>query len=86
MIPQDIDILITNGPPFGMLDQIENGDHVGCNALLNKVETVQPKYHIFGHIHEGYGIINAKMTTFINASLLTEKYVYKNKPIEIDLV
>lgn len=86
MIPQNIDVLITHGPPFGMLDQIDNGDHVGCKALLNKVNTVQPLYHIFGHIHEGYGINNAKNTTFINASLLTEKYVYKNKPIEINLL
>lgn len=53
-IPDHTDILITHGPPLGYGDQIWEDDHVGCLDLLNTVRLrVKPKYHIFGHIHEG---------------------------------
>ncbi len=61
-IPNDTDILITHGPPFGMLDKIfEYGDpdkphYVGSLSLADRVfELKQLKLHVFGHIHEGYG-------------------------------
>jgi len=39
----------------GYNDTVEpHGMHVGCVDLLNAVQLrVKPKYHIFGHIHEG---------------------------------
>ena len=50
-IPEDTDIVITHGPPYGILDKIYNGQSVGCKILLNVIERVKPKVHIFGHIH-----------------------------------
>lgn len=55
-IPNDTDILITHGPPKGVLDGLFDGTHVGCQHLLEAVQhRVKPRVHLFGHIHEGYG-------------------------------
>ena len=81
MIPEDVDILITHGPPFGILDDTIQGQRVGCEDLYMKVTKLKPKYHIFGHIHYGYGMRIMEDTTYINASCLGERYEYRNKPI-----
>jgi len=73
-IPENIDVLITHGPPFGICDLTEAGSHAGCKDLLDAVSLVKPKYHIFGHIHEGRGIKKAKGMTFVNASNIDARY------------
>jgi Icc-related predicted phosphoesterase len=83
-IPSKIDILITHGPPFGILDTMD-GKHLGCPLLLEKVKKVKPKYHIFGHIHEGYGTYEEDGIKFINAALMNGQYKFVNKPIRIEL-
>lgn len=85
LIPPDTDVLITHGPPVGILDFTQNGQHAGCEDLLVKIEEVKPKVHIFGHIHEGYGDININDTRFINASVLNEQYALVNQPIVFEL-
>lgn len=81
LIPSDTDILVTHGPPYGILDEVEVGLHVGCEELLEKVKQVQPKFHLFGHIHEQYGHVENGKITFINGSVPDESYVLKNKPV-----
>lgn len=54
-IPDGVDIVMTHGPPFGILD-FAHGQHMGCSHLLNAMERVRPMMHCFGHIHEGYGV------------------------------
>jgi Icc-related predicted phosphoesterase len=60
--------------------------NVGCLDLYNKVLNIKPKLHVFGHIHEGYGIkkYDQENITFVNASSATLRYEMKNKPIEIE--
>ena len=84
-IPADTDILITHGPVFGILDKTTRNESVGCEDLLQKVEEIKPKYHICGHIHEAYGYIKQGDTTFINASVLDENYILKNKAVEFEI-
>jgi Icc-related predicted phosphoesterase len=84
LIPADTDILITHGPPFGILDKTKHGQHVGCEELLKSIDRVQPKIHVFGHIHEGYGVQKNSFTSFINASVLDVNYRMVNAPIIID--
>lgn len=85
MIPENTDVLVTHGPPKGIMDMsIYNGVHCGCPHLLNKVQEIKPKYHIFGHIHNWHGI-NVGETTFVNASSCTEQYNPVNPPIELEL-
>jgi Icc-related predicted phosphoesterase len=70
-IPQDIDVLITHGPPFGILDTAPiSGLHEGCRELLDAVMLVRPKLHVFGHIHTAYGVFQSEHTMFVNASRL----------------
>ena len=86
MIPQDTDVLITHGPPMYMLDYTQRDMwNVGCLALHNRVMKIKPKLHVFGHIHEGYGMKEHEGITFVNASSATLRYEIKNKPITFDI-
>lgn len=82
-IPDDTDVLVTHGPPMGILDQCPQS--VGCQDLLDRVRIVKPKLHIFGHIHEGAGQILSEGTRFVNASSCDWRYRPVNAPIVIDL-
>lgn len=83
LIPNNTDILITHGPPFGVLDKTTQGEAVGCDMLLKKVDEINPKLHVFGHIHEAYGMIVNETTIFVNASVLDIQYKYRNEPINL---
>lgn len=83
LIPNNTDILVTHGPPFEILDQTIIGESVGCEDLLEKVSAVKPKIHVFGHIHESYGLLDLNDTKFINASVLDVGYNFSNLPVEL---
>jgi Icc-related predicted phosphoesterase len=70
-IPEDTDIVITHGPPFGILDQHSATDsHAGCVALRDVIGRVKPRLHVFGHIHGGHGMTSNEDTVFVNAAVL----------------
>ncbi|MCC7510304.1 MAG: metallophosphatase domain-containing protein [Planctomycetes bacterium] len=73
-VPDEIDILITHGPPHGILDRTRHGDRVGCEELLAALPRIQPRVHIFGHIHEGAGQLKAGGVHYVNASSLDATY------------
>jgi Icc-related predicted phosphoesterase len=64
-IPPDTNILITHGPPKGILDS-----GMGCEELRLQINRVQPKIHCFGHVHgqSGSNLLNG--TRFINAAMV----------------
>jgi len=69
-IPDDLDVLITHGPPFGILDMMPNCSlHTGCRELFDAVIRVKPKVHVFGHLHGAHGIFQTKNTIYVNAAL-----------------
>lgn len=98
-IPKDLDILITHGPPKGIMDmgdKAEGGiEYCGDRALLRRIEDTSPRYHIFGHIHDngeninkGIRVIPEYKTTFINASCVTDgkfKFGLTSQGILIDI-
>ncbi|XP_076311521.1 metallophosphoesterase domain-containing protein 1-like isoform X1 [Tachypleus tridentatus] len=85
-IPTDVDVLITHTPPVGHGDYCLIGVHAGCVELLNTVQNrVKPKYHVFGHIHEGYGITTDDKTIFVNCSTCNTNYIPINPPIIFDI-
>lgn len=84
-IPNNTDVLITHGPPHGILDLVERGGHVGCELLRKRVMEVKPKLHVFGHIHCGYGETDLDGVHFVNASMCTEEYKATNPPVVFDL-
>lgn len=74
-IPANLDVLITHGPPYGILDQTApGGKHLGCEELLKAVMAKKPKVHIFGHIYGGAGTYENGDTQFIDAAYLDEQY------------
>jgi Icc-related predicted phosphoesterase len=86
-IPDGIDVLVTHGPPAGILDTIENHrPGAGCPLLRAAVSRVKPRLHVFGHIHEGRGIRQVEETLYVNAAVLNGKYrLYEHDQIEVDL-
>ena len=86
-IPSGIDILITHCSPYGIGDMLPDGSQIGCADLAKVVRKIKPKYHIFGHAHEGYGIYKRRNnnTVYINASILDEAYNPANQAIVIEI-
>jgi Icc-related predicted phosphoesterase len=85
-IPMDTDVLVTHGPPHGVLDQVApGGEHLGCEELAIRIHAVRPKVHCFGHIHGGAGCIKHNETVFINASICNEDYDPINPPTVFDI-
>ena len=92
LIPNDTDILITHGPPNGILDEVQRQywvENTGCEELRKKVEEIvkfgKLKLHVFGHIHCGYGQTEQFGVKFVNASNCDEEYNPTQLPIVIDL-
>jgi Icc-related predicted phosphoesterase len=88
LIPEATDILITHGPPHGILDEVERQywtENTGCEELRKRVEIVKPKLHVFGHIHCGYGEKEEFGVKFVNASTCDEDYQPTQMPIVVEV-
>lgn len=86
LIPEDTDVLITHGPPIGHGDLCFHGGRAGCVDLLQTIQgRVKPQYHVFGHIHEGYGVTTDGNTIYVNASTCNIQYRPINKPVVFDI-
>jgi len=91
-IPSDTQILITHGPPYGILDfcpdwvQKDKLVSVGCAELLKRVQQLNKlEIHAFGHIHlKGGNIQEHGGVKFINAAICDESYNPTNSIIEIN--
>lgn len=92
MIPNDIEVLLTHGPPYMILDELcyvdgtPKGQFVGCEDLAKRVEEIKPKIHAFGHIHCGHGAVEQNDTLFINGANLDEAYQSGYEPIKVKYV
>ena len=100
-IPEDVDILISHGPPYKTLDQVEfssRGDkdrYAGCKELAKHLKSLkQLKLHVFGHIHESYGVRHQNYEigdetvipggyVSVNASIMNGDYDPVNPPIRL---
>jgi Icc-related predicted phosphoesterase len=67
LIPEDADVVITHGPPYGVLDSTYSYSNkpelAGCKALMKRARKVNPKVMMFGHIHSVDDIRNAGTRT-----------------------
>lgn len=92
-VPEGIDVLISHGPPMGILDNVlinpydpsQGVNHVGCADTYDTVMRIQPKVHIFGHLHDGYGQLKMGSTLFVNAAICDESYRPDRAPVLIRL-
>lgn len=87
LLDVDIDVVITHGPPFGIRDLAPPKRHCGSTSLMEFIANTQPKYHLFGHIHDENVIINnngisvINNTKYINASYVNNEYQPNNKEL-----
>ena len=86
-IPNDVDIIMTHTPAFGILDMTKDDILTGSMSLLNRIKELKKlKYSVCGHIHEQSGTctmnkyLALKDIHFINASVLNEKYQLVHDP------
>lgn len=83
-IPVNTDVLITHSPAFGILDFDDNINY-GDGQLLAKVMEVQPRLHLFGHIHANHGIVTAHGIIFSNGAIMNSDYTNLQEPNLIEL-
>lgn len=48
-------VVVTHGPPHGILDRTSDRKRIGCPELFSALATTQPLMHCFGHVHHGWG-------------------------------
>ena len=83
-IPDDTNVVITHGPPMGILDLSYNAygnklENCGCTAFKKRMLQLQPELCLFGHIHNCEDLINAGTT-----KLSAYKTVYSNGSVVTD--
>lgn len=85
-IPNDADVVLCHGPPYGILDHIQDRSSVGCQILRDTVlNRVKPKICAFGHIHEDHGVQKIDNTIFVNSANCTIRYKCSQPPEIVDL-
>ena len=86
-VPDNVDVLVTHGPAFGTLDTtLRGGASVGSYELSSTIARVNPKIHVFGHIHESYGDREYENgTQAYNASLVNLMYEPVNRPWVVEI-
>ncbi|CDM31506.1 hypothetical protein DTO013E5_2201 [Penicillium roqueforti] len=73
---ENVDVVMTHGPPKGIMDYTHSGQRAGCPHLFKAVARAQPRplMHCFGHIHEGWGakIVRWRQKVSLEPSHLTD--------------
>lgn len=54
-LAEGVHVVITHGPPHGILDYTVDKQRAGCPQLFRAIAQKKPLMHCFGHIHEGWG-------------------------------
>jgi len=96
-IPVETDVLITHGPPRGIMDLFERrlvgkggreqfrSERIGSVSLREAIERIKPAVHVFGHNHFDYGMLRKNQTTFVNVSLPEGRTGIMHEPIVFEL-
>ncbi|KAL8916348.1 MAG: hypothetical protein Q9208_008572 [Pyrenodesmia sp. 3 TL-2023] len=89
----EVDVVMTHGPPKGILDHCAQGD-AGCPNLLQAITRARPLLHCFGHIHEGSGAVlvdwgssepcGERTSANISKAAITQDFVHGEKSLMIN--
>lgn len=94
LIPSDTEVLITHGPPYGILDQMDwfTGNsfverRMGCEYLARMLRDQCPalRVHVFGHMHENHGCHEGHRITHYNVAILDDNHQRGRLPTIIPL-
>lgn len=87
LIPADTHVLITHGPPIGILDRNFKGVHTGCENLRDTIAKLgQLRLHVFGHMHPGGGQqCELDGCLFVNAAICDERGYASREPVVVEL-
>lgn len=88
-MPDDTDIIISHGPPFGYGDQALDG-RTGSKALTDRIKETKPRLVVCGHIHEDRGRWeiengNKPPTIIANVSVLNRSYQMVHEPMMFEI-
>ncbi len=95
-IPEQTDILVTHGPPKGILDvtrdwRTKEPIHIGSASLTKHVkQRIKPRIHAFGHLHDeagirNFGSVTSGETQFINCSVVNLLGEFVNNGMLVDI-
>ena len=83
-MPRGLDMLVTHAPPRYILDSNREGIACGSQHILEEMLLKQPKYHVFGHIHEQGGeSARAGATELYNCAVKDRAYNTVRGPVTI---
>jgi Icc-related predicted phosphoesterase len=71
-VPDDTHVLLTHGPPFGILDlPPDQAERMGDPELRKRGRALASlRLHAFGHVHGAHGAIEQDDVTFANVALM----------------
>ncbi|CAE7026070.1 Ser Thr protein phosphatase family protein [Pyrenophora teres f. teres] len=79
-----IDVMMTHGPPMGVLDETDRGEHVGCEHLLRAARRCKPRLYCFGHIHEGWGAQRVHWNDSDELDVKIEEHIKAAEAMHVD--
>ncbi len=63
------EVLVVHEPPWGLLDDVGGGRHIGFREHLEVLDRLRPKVLLCGHCHESPGVVTHGGTTVVNCTL-----------------
>lgn len=68
-VTRPCDILVVHEPPYGVLDVVPSGKHIGSPHVLQLMQGLHPRALLCGHVHESPGIERTGGTLVINCTM-----------------
>jgi len=84
-MPDDIDVYVGHGPPYGILDLVpgERNVRVGSEAVFRAIARRHIPVNIFGHLHNNRGSMRYGGLDYYNVAYVGDDYKPNGIPIEV---
>jgi len=63
------DVLVVHEPPWGFLDDVGGGRHIGYREHLEALQRLRPRVLLCGHCHECPGVVTHEGSLVVNCTL-----------------
>jgi Calcineurin-like phosphoesterase len=80
-----VDVVVSHMPPFSFCDMTSGGTPAGSRRLLDGIAKVEPRAHLFGHVHESAGWVRHGSTTFVNSAACSRGGTVDQQPHVLSL-